>query len=136
MADSGTTLIEALAVVAITTMVSLVAFPRMQQGFLAMSQRQTVAAVTERLRETRAWAMRRDSPAVFAVARDGSRYGSSNAPASPLPTGVGVFVDGGGRIAFFGDGSSTGGVVRVRASAKTMAVRVAPTGGAVAADRS
>jgi type II secretory pathway pseudopilin PulG len=135
--DAGTTLIEALAVVAITAAVSLIAFPRMQQSFLALAQRQTATAVAERLRETRAWAVSRDTPVIFAAASGGRGYGPSTLPASPTPPGVAVFVDAPGRIAFFGDGSSTGGVVRVRAGARrVLAVRVAPTGGAVAADRS
>lgn len=135
MQDAGTTLVEALAVVAITTVVSLIAFPRMQQGFLAMAQRETLATVAERLRETRAMAMQRDGQAIFAAANNGLSYGSSSGRASPTPPGVAVFVDRPGRIAFFGDGSSTGGVVRIRAGVRTLAVRVAPTSGAVAADR-
>lgn len=134
--DAGTTLIEALAVVAITTVVSLIAFPRMQQSFLTLSRRQTATAVAERLRETRAWAISRDAPVIFAAANGGRGYGPSTLQASPTPPGVTVFIDPPGRIAFFGDGSSTGGVVKVRSGGRLLAVRVAPTGGAVVADRS
>ena len=45
--DGGTTLIEALVVVAITVLVSLVAFPRLQQALVTLSQRQTASVVAE-----------------------------------------------------------------------------------------
>jgi type II secretory pathway pseudopilin PulG len=132
-ADAGTTLIEALAVVAITTVVSLVAFPRMQQSFLSMAQRQTLAAVAERLREARAAALGRDTPVSFVA--DGRSYGLSLGAASPVPSGIAVFVDGGRRVVFYGDGTSSGGVVRVRGGAQTLAVRITPDAGFVAADK-
>jgi general secretion pathway protein H len=132
-ADAGTTLIEALAVVTITTVVSLVAFPRMQQSFLSMAQRQTVASVAERLREARAAALEHDAPVSFVA--NGQSYGLSVGAASPVPSGVGVYVDGGRRVVFYGDGTSSGGVVRVRAGQRATAVRIAPTAGFVTADR-
>ncbi|MBA3811689.1 MAG: prepilin-type N-terminal cleavage/methylation domain-containing protein, partial [Caulobacteraceae bacterium] len=73
--QSGTTLVEALVVVAITALVSLIGFPRLQQGLTRLSQRQTVSAEAERLREARAGALRGDRSVTFKVAANGRAYG-------------------------------------------------------------
>jgi len=127
-------LIEALVVVAITSMVALVGFPRMQQGLLTLAQRETVSVVAARLRQARGEALRRDGPVVFAIGADGRTYGTSGGVVTPTPSGVTLAADGSGRrIAFYGDGSSSGGVIWVRAARRAIAVAVAPLGGAVAA---
>ncbi|HEX4182675.1 MAG TPA: hypothetical protein VHY34_05410 [Caulobacteraceae bacterium] len=129
--EAGTTLIEALVVVAITTMVAIIGFPRLQQGLVTLSQRLTVATVAARLREARADAMRRDGPVVFTVAADGKAFGASDGPAATTPPAVRLKADGGRRIAFYGDGSSSGGVIWVSAARQAIAVTVAPRGGGV-----
>jgi type II secretory pathway pseudopilin PulG len=131
--NAGETLIEALAVVAIVGLVAAVAFPRMQQGLLGLSQRQTAAVVTARLRQARAQAMERDSIVVFAVADGGHAYGLTDGAATPTPPGVALTArqGGGGRITFYADGSSTGGVIGVQAARRTIAISVATPGGAV-----
>jgi len=130
-AEAGTTLIEALVVVTITTMVSLIAFPKMQQGYLSLAQRQTIAVVAERLREARVEAMRRDSPVSFSVSIDGKVFGATAGAAARTPPGV-VVSTGVGRIVFYGDGTATGGVVRVRAANRVMNVTITPLSGTVA----
>jgi Tfp pilus assembly protein FimT len=135
--DAGTTLIEVLVVIAITAMVSVIAFPRMQQIVLGMSQHQTVSAVAARLRQARAEALLRDAPTVFAISRGGRDYGVRRSGAARgldhVPPGVMLTSAAGGRgeIVFFGDGSSSGGVIWVRTLRKTIGVAVRPEGGAV-----
>jgi general secretion pathway protein H len=131
-ADAGTTLIEALVVVTISTLVAVIGFPQLQQGLLGLAQNQTVALVAERLRETRAQALRLDRPVVFAVAADGRGYAMSGSPVAGLPGGVSLTSQSGAGIAFFGDGSSSGGEILVSAGRRTVPVRVAPDAGAVA----
>jgi len=134
--QAGTTLIEALAVVAITTLIALIGFPRMQQSLLTLSQRQTVAVVASRLREARAEALKRDRPAAFSVAADGRVYGASVGEPATAPLGVtlALAAAGSGRIVFYGDGSSSGGQVLVRTAQRTIAVRVVPQTGVVIVD--
>jgi Tfp pilus assembly protein FimT len=132
-AQAGTTLIEALAVVAITTMIALIGFPRLQQGILTLSQRETVAVVAARLREARGQAMRHNRRIVFAVAADGVAYGATIGKVSQTPAGVSLATSGAenGRIVFFGDGSSSGGQVMVSANRRTIPVTVIPQTGVV-----
>lgn len=131
--DAGETLIEALAVVAIVGLVATIAFPRMQQGLLGLSQHQTAATVTARLREARAQAIKRDSIVVFSVAGDGRTYGVADGAATVTPPGVDLRAlrGGDGRIIFYGDGSSTGGLIGVHAARRTIAIFVDAPGGAV-----
>jgi general secretion pathway protein H len=128
--DAGETLIEALVVVAIISLVSLIGFPQLQQSLLALSQQQAVAVVAARLRAARADALSTDTPVVFRAAADGRAYGVSNGPATTPPPGVTVEpTTSGGGIAFYGDGSSSGGRLMIRASKRAVAVTVvAPTG--------
>lgn len=132
--QSGTTLVEALVVVAITALVSLIGFPRLQQGLTRLAQRQTVSAVAERLREARAAALRGDRPVAFRVAANGRAYGWTGGARWAVPSGIAVG-PGGGSIAFFADGSSNGGAVWILAGRRPLYVQVAPATGAVALGR-
>ncbi len=136
-ADAGTTLIEAIVVVAITALVALIGFPQMNQALTTLTQRQTVAVVAARLREARAEALSRDAAVVFSVSADGGGYATGGAitrappgislgSKTPIPEGV----------AFYGDGSSTGGEVFVTAGRRTSTITVTPLTGVVAIGRS
>jgi type II secretory pathway pseudopilin PulG len=134
--ESGTTLIETLAVVAISALVALIVLPQIRQGLLTLSQRQAVAVVAARLRLARAEALTRDTPVVFGVAPDGAAYGVVGGVATPSPPGVTVSIPPGeaarnGRIIFYGDGSASGGAVAISAGRRTMRVFVSPGAGAV-----
>ena len=87
--------------------------------------------MAERLRDARIAAMARDGAVTFVVSADGRSFGAGALAQSPA--GVAVTASGGrdGRIAFFGDGTSTGGVVRVRAARRVIDVTVAPLSGSV-----
>ncbi|HZL00667.1 MAG TPA: type II secretion system protein [Caulobacteraceae bacterium] len=130
-AQRGTTLIEALVVVAITALVSLVGFPRLQQGLLTLAQRQTAAVVAARLEETRADAMRADGRAVFAIAADGRGFGASSGAGARIPSGLRLVARPLAAIAFHGDGSSSGGSIRVVGGGRAVAIHVASTTGVV-----
>jgi general secretion pathway protein H len=130
--DAGETLIEALAVVAIVGLVAGIAFPRMQQGLRVLSQHQVAAVLTARVRGARAEALERDAPVLFVVAADGRSYWTSGGEAVRTPVGVTLSVAPAGGIAFFGDGSSNGGDIRVLAGPRATTVNVVGPSGAVA----
>ncbi|MBV9994439.1 MAG: prepilin-type N-terminal cleavage/methylation domain-containing protein [Caulobacteraceae bacterium] len=129
--QSGETLIEALVVVAILTLVAAIGFPNLLQALLTLAQRQTVSAVAAELRQARALALERDSEVQFQIAPDGRAYGVVGAPVAAPPPGVTLAGDAktAGRIAFFGDGSSSGGVVWIATARHAAVVEVGPLGG-------
>ena len=132
--EAGTTLIEALAVVAILGIVASIGFPVIQRSLATLSRRETEAVVTARLRQTRSDAMRADRIAVFAVSRDGRSYTAPGGGFVSAPTGVRLGSRTGPLIAFYGDGSSTGGEVRIGRGGREAVVRVSPATGAIAED--
>ena len=127
--DNGTTLIEALVVVAITGLVAMIGFPRLQQEMLTLARRQTATAIVERLREARATAMLTDRPVVFSVVNAGRAFGWRGQVA---PAGAGVYLTAvNGPIAFYEDGSSSGGAVWVTAARHSYLVGVDASNGSV-----
>lgn len=128
--EAGSTLIEALVAVAIISMAATIGFPSLRQGFVTLSQHQAVATVVARLRQARAQALRHDGLTTFDVAADGRSYAAGGV-VTTAPPGVTFAAAGDGPIAFYGDGSSSGGRVWVIAGPK-IAVTVAPLSGAVA----
>lgn len=117
-------------VIAILVLVSLIGFPRLQQGLLSLSQRETAASVEERLRDARAVALMNNRRVVFQVAGNGRDYGWRGSVAS---VGPGVrLVAASGPITFDGDGSSTGGGVWVMAGRRGYLIGVDAVTGAVA----
>jgi prepilin-type N-terminal cleavage/methylation domain-containing protein len=133
--DAGLTLIETMVAMAITVLAAMIAFPKLQQMLLIYSQRQTVSVVAERLREAHAGALAADRPVAFAVAPNGRALGVSGMAPSVTPRGVGLSSPSGRLIIFYGDGSSTGGVVWVTAANRSVPVWVVPATGAVAIGR-
>jgi hypothetical protein len=129
------TLIEVLAAIAVTTLVSLILFLNLQPQMLVYSQRQTVSVVAERLREAHAAALGADQPMAFAVAPNGRALGVSGMAPAATPRGVGLSSPGGRAIVFYGDGSSNGGVVWVTAANRSVPVWVVAATGAVAIGR-
>jgi type II secretory pathway pseudopilin PulG len=129
-ADAGTTLVEALAALAITSLVALIGFPRLQQALIGASQRQTVAVVAAQLRQVRTAALRTDRPQALAVFADGGGFAALGATSTVRP-GLRLSSGSGRAIAFYGDGSSPGGVIWVTAGGRSLPVTVAPVTGAI-----
>jgi type II secretory pathway pseudopilin PulG len=129
LADAGTTLIEALVVVGIMSLVVMISFPRLQQNMVTLVRRQAATAVVERLREAHATALLKDQPVVFSVADNGRLYGWRGSTAR---TNAGVYVrSANGPIAFYGDGTSSGGVVSITSARRSYLVGVDPGNGAI-----
>jgi len=129
-AEAGTTLIEALVAIAITSLIALVGFPRLQQALLGLAQRQTVAVVAAHLRQVRAAALWTDQRRALVITADGRGYAASGT-ISAVPPGVELSSSGGGPITFYGDGSTTGGVIWVTAARHSVPVIVTPVSGAI-----
>lgn len=116
--------------IAIVSCVALIGFPRLEQSLHVLEQRQTASEVMARLRQVRARAILNDRPTAFAVGRDHRSFGASDGGAWSAPPGV-ELSSGGRAIAFFGDGSSRGGVVWVSAAGRSLGISVAPATGAI-----
>ncbi len=129
------TLIEILAAVAVTTLVSLLLLTNLQPQMLVYAQHQTVSVVGERLREAHAGALARDGPVAAAVGARGRALGVTGMNPAVTPPGVALSSPGGRVIVFFGDGSSTGGVVWVTAAGRSIPVWVVAATGSVAIGR-
>ncbi|HEY7852757.1 MAG TPA: type II secretion system protein [Caulobacteraceae bacterium] len=129
--DRGTTLIEALVVIAIVGLVAAIGFPRLQNSLATMGWRETVAVVTTRLRQVRADALRTDRPAAFVIAADGHGFSAPGGGTVATPAGVELSSPTGKVIGFYGDGSSSGGAIWVSAGRRGTPVRVSPGTGAV-----
>ncbi|MGI8841980.1 MAG: hypothetical protein ACR2F8_14545 [Caulobacteraceae bacterium] len=129
------TLIEVLAAVGLTVLVTLLALTNLQPRMVIYAQHQTVAVVAERLREAHADALARDGPVAAAVAAGGRALGVSGMSPAITPAGVGLASPGGRTIVFFGDGSSNGGVIWVTAAGHTPPVWVVTATGSVAVGR-
>lgn len=133
--EAGLTLIETLVALAITVLTGLIVFPRLQQVLLVYTQRQTVAVVSERLREAHAGALSADGPVVFFLAPTGRALAVSGMAPDVTPQGVTVSSPNRRSIVFYGDGSSTGGVVYVTAAGRSIPVWVVAVTGGVAVGR-
>ncbi|MHB8528968.1 MAG: pilus assembly FimT family protein [Caulobacteraceae bacterium] len=112
--EAGTTLIEALAAVAILGLIGVIVFPQMERALVSLSLRETTAVVVESLREARADAVGGGRAVAFAASPDGRAYGWSGGAARGVPAGLGVTPSGGRAIVFYPDGSSSGGSVFIR----------------------
>ncbi|MEO8927776.1 MAG: prepilin-type N-terminal cleavage/methylation domain-containing protein [Caulobacteraceae bacterium] len=133
--DAGVTLIEVLAAIAVTSLVGLVLFTNLRPQLLTYAQHQTVSVIAERLREAHAAALRRDAPVAAAVGGRGRALGVSGMAPTFIPAGVGLSSPDDRPIVFFGDGSSTGGVVWVTAASRSVPIWIVPATGSVAIGR-
>lgn len=121
------TLIEALVVVAVSALVSAVAFPNMRAARDAASFRAETAALAADLRSARAQAQRRGAPVVFTTAADGWAW--TGAPRRVARARVAAVPPR--PIRFFADGSSDGGAVTLALGARRAQVAVDADTGAV-----
>ena len=129
--EDGTTLLESLVALAIIGLVASIGFPALQSSLSTLGLRQEVAVVASALREARGKALRADAPMDFVIAADGRAFSAPGVGAIPTRDGIALTGSPSRVIAFYGDGSSTGGAVWIRSSRQTSMVRVSPATGAV-----
>ena len=125
--DHGFTLLEMLVVMAITGLVAGLAFPAAERALRGLESRTALASTELALRTQRAQAIRSGLPARIAIAADGKALVGTPGAAWPMPDGVALAIAP-QDIAFFADGSSTGGMIRLSGRLGTARLSVAPTG--------
>ena len=120
-AEAGFTLIETLTVVGVAALVSALLFPSLVRTLDGMTLLRVQASVGADLRAARARAIRLGRPVLVAIDSDGADYVVDGQP-RVLP--VRVRLTPRGRIAFFPDGSSVGGLIRIAADGRERSLSV------------
>lgn len=123
---TGFTLIEVLAVLAITVMISTLAFPRMETAIARFAFDQTLTAVTANLRVAAAESLSTGKRVSLSVAKDGRSYAWQGVSPRLLPDTVRMKQVSEGPIAFYADGSSTGGVLEIASGTRQARIAVDP----------
>ena len=126
------TLLETLVAVAVAALVATVAFPVVGRGIASVSRHEETAALVANLRFAHAQAIRLGAPVAFSVARDGRSYGWSGSAERPMRESL-ALAPGNATVAFYPDGSSSGGEIDVVAPNGRLAVRIDAVTGAVVA---
>jgi general secretion pathway protein H len=126
--QGGFTLIECLAVLAITAAVGALAFPRLEHAMAAVTLAQTKAALVADLQRARAEALRGGAAVALSIDPDGGAYDWTGAPRRAMPPTVRLIDEAGSPIAFFPDGSAVAGRLGLRSGARHTSLTVSPAG--------
>jgi general secretion pathway protein H len=144
-AEEGSSLIELLVVLAILALVAAIALPGVQMPGQGPSLRLVAADMATRLRAARSLAIVQQREVAFAFDSGTRTYGVAGlgAPAA-LPAAVNVSLTtarqyvrdaGEARLVFYGDGTSSGGTIRLADQHQQIVIGVAWLTGAVHIDR-
>lgn len=126
---AGFTLIEMLVVLAITALITAIAFPSLERAMRSQSFEAAANAIELGLRQARADAVSRGRPVRFALGAD-RRSVVVGGGAIAIPDGIVVTLPTQG-VAFFGDGTSNGGRIDLVGSGRARRLMVDPGSGAV-----
>lgn len=105
-ADSGMTLMEVLVVMAISVLISTIAFPRMERLVAALQFRQSSTLLAAHLRMAQARAWLQNKPIAVAISSDGKNYAWSGGRAQALAKNITVQSNTTKALIFFPDGSA------------------------------
>lgn len=126
---NGFTLIEALMVVAITALISGLAFPAMRSAIGGQEFRTARSGVELSLRETRAKAIRSGSAVAFRVMRGGTAIVIDGSGEKALPQSLRLAPVQ--NVTFFPDGTSNGATLKLGAQDRTASFIIFPTTGLI-----
>jgi general secretion pathway protein H len=130
----GFTLIEMLVVLAITGLVSALAFPALDRALRRQAFEAAANAIDLGLREARADAIRTSQPTRFVLGADRRSIVRYGAPPIVIPRDMTLSLPTRG-IGFYGDGTSTGGEIAIGGIGRGRRLSVDPGSGAVAAQQ-
>lgn len=128
--SAGFTLIEMLVVLAIAGLIAGVGWPRLERSLARAEASRAATGVAAALRGARAAAIRRQAMVMVRVDPDGAVLRADAAPPLAMPRGVALAASG--PVAFYGDGSASGGELRVAAGSREWRYAIRPGTGAVA----
>jgi general secretion pathway protein H len=128
--QQGFTLIELLVVIAVAGIVARLMFPSIDRAIAGLQFGAATSTVAGSLRSARAQAIRAGTKVDVAIA-DGGRSLSMSGGAPVVVPGSVTLVGGAAAIAFFGDGSATGGAIDVRGASRRARVSVEAATGRV-----
>ena len=127
--ERGATLIEAMVALAIMALAGTILFPSVERGYAQLELRRATERLSADLRLARAQALQSGRPVALMLAADGTSYAVG---ALGSRRGIGsITYQGSGRIVFFADGSTTGGLVTVAGRGRHAEVAVDPVTGAL-----
>lgn len=127
--ERGATLIEAMVALAILALVSAVTYPAMERGYGRLELRRATERLAADLRVARGMALKRGAPVVLALSADGTSYAVG--PIQRASVAANVTFGGSPRVAFFPDGSASGGRIIVANRGREAQVAVDPATGAL-----
>ncbi len=105
-ADSGMTLMEMLVVMAISVLISTLAFPRLERLVTTLQFRQSSTLLAAHLRMAQARAWLQNKPIAVAISSDGKSYAWSGGRAQMLAENITIQSNTADVLVFFPDGSA------------------------------
>lgn len=127
--QSGTTLLEMLVVLAVTSLIAALVFPAIDRGLDAFMLHESATVVAADLRAARSEAIETGQTVSFVANPDGRRYGWTGGPVHVLPAGLSMQEPD--AIYFYPDGTASPGAIRIRGSHSVVSLAVDSTFGSV-----
>jgi prepilin-type N-terminal cleavage/methylation domain-containing protein len=117
--EGGFTLLEALVALAIFGLLSGLMFPAVAQGVAGAAFEQAASGLRADLAMARAQALRTGAPVELVVDDAGRGYGWTPGPQRELIADL-ALAPAGARVAFYSDGSSSGGVLSLQGARRAV----------------
>jgi general secretion pathway protein H len=130
-ADSGTTLMEMLVVIAISVLISGIAFPRLERMITAIEFRQSSTLLAAHLRMAQARALLQHKPVVVDIAADGQSYAWTGGASQKLAADMKVQSRTAEPLIFFPDGSARAAVWTLSNKRRSRSFTIAEATGVV-----
>jgi type II secretion system protein H len=130
--EPGFTLLEMLVVLGLLSLIAMIAVPDFERAMGLLELRETAATLQANLRVMRSDAVRSDQEVDFALDSDGKGYQWSEGEKRRIPDRVGLRMAKGQAIVFYGDGTTSGGAVKVLSAGREILLIVDESTGTVA----